>query len=107
MCFVLGMRASRQGEAAPPVWGELLLLQLGIQATRECDLQTHIQVRGYSLQENISQKLKHTTEKLKHSDYSVHELNVVTTQQRSNILKYFLEKRSTSSFQWDRYNHES
>lgn len=39
MSFVLGMRARRQGEAAPPVWGELLLLQLGVQATSECHLE--------------------------------------------------------------------
>lgn len=39
MGFVLGMRARRQGEAAPPVRGELLLLQLGVQATRECYLE--------------------------------------------------------------------
>lgn len=37
--FALGMRVRRrQGEATPMVWGELLLLQLGVQATRECHL---------------------------------------------------------------------
>lgn len=38
MGFILGMRVRRQGEATPTVWGELLLQQLGIQATRECHL---------------------------------------------------------------------
>lgn len=37
--FVLRMRARWQGEAAPLVWDELLLLQLGVQATRECHLE--------------------------------------------------------------------
>lgn len=40
--FVLGMRVRRQGEATPPVWGELLLLQLGVQATCECHLDIYI-----------------------------------------------------------------
>ena len=40
--FVLWMRARWQGEAAPPVWDELLLLQLGVQATRECHLYIYI-----------------------------------------------------------------
>lgn len=44
MRFVLGMRARRQSEATPPVWGELLLLQLGVQATRECHLQIYTHV---------------------------------------------------------------
>lgn len=39
MGFVLRKRAMRQGEVAPPVWGELLLMQLGIQATSECHLE--------------------------------------------------------------------
>lgn len=48
--FVLGMRVRRQGEATPTVWGELLLQQLGIQATRECHLDVNT--------EATSQKMK-------------------------------------------------
>lgn len=42
MCFVMGVRGRSQGEAAPPVGGELLLLQLGVQAAGECHLKIHI-----------------------------------------------------------------
>jgi hypothetical protein len=35
---VLGVRADRQGKATSPVWGELLLLELGIQASGEGNL---------------------------------------------------------------------
>lgn len=48
MGLVLGMRGRRQGEAAPSVWRELLLLQLGVQATGECHLEMQT-VHGYSL----------------------------------------------------------
>lgn len=43
MGFVLGMGVRRQREAAPPVWSELLLLQLGIQASgeRHLEMNTH------------------------------------------------------------------
>lgn len=53
MSFVLGMRARRQGEAAPPVWGELLLLQLGVQATGECHLEIYILGQGYGLHQRL------------------------------------------------------
>lgn len=36
--FVLGVRGRRKSEAALPVGGELLLLQLGVQAPSECHL---------------------------------------------------------------------
>lgn len=53
MGFVLGVRAGRQGEATPPVWGELLLLQLGVQATRECYLEIYVRVQGYGLHKRL------------------------------------------------------
>lgn len=44
MSFVLRMRARGQREATPPVWAELLLLQLGIQAAGECHLEIKTEV---------------------------------------------------------------
>lgn len=44
--FVLWMGARRQGEVAPPVCGELLLLQLGVQAPGERHLEIYIEIQG-------------------------------------------------------------
>lgn len=41
MGFVLGMRTRRQSKVAPPVWDKLLLMQLSIQATGECNLEIY------------------------------------------------------------------
>lgn len=64
MGYVLGVRARRQGEAAPPVWGELLLLQLGVQATGECHLEDHTVVQSYDdlMILDLSKNLKHLNE---------------------------------------------
>lgn len=45
MGLVLRMRARGQSEATPPVWGELLLLQLCIQAAGECNLEIYTKVQ--------------------------------------------------------------
>lgn len=42
MGFILGMRARGQVEVAPPIRCELLLTQLGIETTGECNLEIYI-----------------------------------------------------------------
>lgn len=44
MGFVLGVGVRRKGKTTPTVWDELLLLQLGVQAMRECHLDVQIKV---------------------------------------------------------------
>lgn len=47
MSLILGMRARRQAETAPPVWDKMLLLQLGVQAAGERHLEIHtFKLRG-------------------------------------------------------------
>lgn len=49
--FVLRMRARGQSEATPPVWGELLLLQLGVETACERHLEKHTAELGLAQQE--------------------------------------------------------
>jgi len=44
MSLVLWMRAGRQGDSTPPVWGEMLLLQLCIQAAGERHLEIYTEL---------------------------------------------------------------